>query len=58
MTAEKIVAMDAQLFTKLLRKILSHLGYAAETFSIHSFRRAAATFASSVGISSEEKSAG
>lgn len=49
---EKMVLMDAQLFTKLLRKILLHPWYTAEKFSKHSFRCGAGTFASSVGIGS------
>ena len=45
--------LDPNLFTRFLREVLSSTGMNTALFSIHSFRRGAATFASSIGVGRE-----
>jgi hypothetical protein len=47
------VSLGAAEFTSILRTILARNGFPAADFSIHSFRRGAATFASSIGVPNE-----
>ena len=46
----KQVPLTSSKFNRTLRKVLYRAGYDAKRFSIHSFRRGAATFASQLGI--------
>jgi hypothetical protein len=50
----KLTAMHADLFSDTLKKTLAAAGYPPQKFSAHSFRRGAATFAASLGVTSEE----
>ena len=47
------VALTATKFNRTLRKVLYRAGFNASRFSVHSFRRGAATFASQSGISTD-----
>ena len=46
----KVVTLTSSKFNRTLRKVLHHAGFPTTRFSVHSFRRGAATFASHVGI--------
>ena len=46
----KVVALTSTKFNRTLRKVLRHAGFDATRFSVHSFCRGAATFASQIGI--------
>lgn len=52
--SEKQRFLDPNLFTRLLKEVLTAAGIESSNLSIHSFRRGAATFASSLGIGSDQ----
>ena len=49
----KDVALTSAKFNRTLREVLRRAGFSASRFSVHSFRRGAATYASQTGISAD-----